>query len=316
MPHSNYGRLARGEAAAVKADTFADLALLYIERHAQPQALCRPRRAPVRVYMGGLHRHRVAEIERAHIVDVIEAVANRDGTPLRQADAVLVLLRTIFNWAISEGLAARNPTEGVRRRAEPTVKTRALSDDELVTLYSELPRHLDEPRWIAVRLMLLTGARMSEVLNATAGEFKDGVWRLPAERSKNGHAHVLPLPASVQRLVARALELSGGDRLLKPYSNSAFRKPFAKLSLEHFSLHDLRRTCASGMARIGVERLTISKVLNHRTADRLSVTGLHYDHHDYMQEKHDALARWATYVDGLTAGGARVVPFRPALAAG
>jgi integrase len=71
------------------------------------------------------------------------------------------------------------------------------------------------------------------------------------------------------------------------------------LTCPPFTPHDLRRSAATGMARLGIDRLVIAKVLNHRSADHATVTGLIYDRHDYAKEKRAALARWAEHVAGL-----------------
>jgi integrase len=65
--------------------------------------------------------------------------------------------------------------------------------------------------------------------------------------------------------------------------------------IQHFTLHDLRRTAASSMTRLGIPRLHVEKVLNHSTADVAEV----YDRHDYATEKRTALERWAAHLEAL-----------------
>jgi hypothetical protein len=84
------------------------------------------------------------------------------------------------------------------------------------------------------------------------------------------------------------------------------QKRGAILTCEAFTVHDLRRSAATGMARLGIDRLVIAKCLNHRTADHATVTGLIYDRHDYAGEKRAALDRWAAHLavlDALSVGG-------------
>jgi integrase len=82
---------------------------------------------------------------------------------------------------------------------------------------------------------------------------------------------------------------------------------------EPFKCHDLRRTFASGLASLGVDRVVIGKLLNHVTFDRLTVTGSVYDRYDYVQEKVDALQRWEQHLWAILQGNAGVIPHgRPA----
>jgi integrase len=147
------------------------------------------------------------------------------------------------------------------------------------------------------------------------------IWTLPGTSTKNGKVHAVPLaPAVVDILKAmprKAIKLAeggtqlspwvftvGGERPISGYSKAKSRidqKITAALAeqadppLEPWTIHDLRRTAATEMGRLEVQRFIIGKVLNH--TDR-TITG-RYDKFEYLKEKRHALNTWAAYVDGL-----------------
>jgi integrase len=98
------------------------------------------------------------------------------------------------------------------------------------------------------------------------------------------------LPAHVDKKKNR----SYSERVL----SRAVRQNEDHFGIEHFTPHDLRRTAASFMTKIGVPRLHVEKVLNHSTGDIAEV----YDRHDYLPEKRAALDRWSAHLTEITEG--------------
>lgn len=283
----------------------------------------------------------IHQIEKKDVLGVVEGVAVggviggkmfRGG--LRMADRVLTLTRTMFGWAIAEGLAQTDPTAGIRRRNKKPPRNRMLSVTEIHELWDKLPEiYPDEPRQLVMRLLLATGQRRGEVLNAERSELHlagvGSVWLIPSARTKNGREHLVPLSPLAADIWRRALDISADERLIFPAVNgerifpdtitkplarafklhaSRLRQPNGKyiraprprlLMCPEFIPHDLRRTAASHMARLGVDRTVIGKTLNHISADRLSITGFVYDQHDYLEEKRAALNKWATEIQRL-----------------
>ena len=151
------------------------------------------------------------------------------------------------------------------------------------------------------RLRLLTAQRGGEVLGATWSEIDraSAWWTIPAERSKNGLAHRVPLsPPAVK--VVRALRSRTGDSTWlfpspnKESANIAHAQKAIERVMERsgvdFRGHDLRRTAASLMVGAGVSRLVVSKILNHVETGVTAV----YDRHGYDLEKRAALDFWAS----------------------
>ena len=336
---------ARAESGAARGDTIRGLCELYIERHVR-RSLKGAREAErlLRKYvMPEIGDVATAALTRAQVSAMLETVVKegpahtrrkpqtRDAPRLRQADHVLARVRSLMRWSISEGLAESDPTVGVRkRRAGAQPRDRALNDDELAALWRALPTiYGDEkdPRAAIVKLLILTGCRKSEVLEAERGELHtnraDPVWIIPGGRTKNGRDHIVPLHGLAvilfRNALARADKIDPGGKIVfpSPKSTAAAGEPRAAfngtainaplnaalrdrtLKIAEFVVHDIRRSVATGMARQGIERLVISKVLNHITTDRETVTGLVYDKHVYTLEKRAALKVWAVHVENL-----------------
>jgi integrase len=161
----------------------------------------------------------------------------------------------------------------------------------------------------AYRLALLTAARRSELLDMpwTELDLDSGWWVLPADRTKAGKTHRIPLGPTALNLL-RALQVdrdspfvfSGryGRPVVNPQKwNERLRK---NAQLENFRLHDLRRTTASKLTEIGVPRLVVSKLLNHAEG---GITAI-YDRHSYDQEKREALIKWDRHLQRLLTGEA------------
>ena len=139
-----------------------------------------------------------------------------------------------------------------------------------------------------------------------------GVWTVPAERSKNRLAHRIPLSAPARQILAELRQLTGHRTWLFPSpwkeqpitlnaANRAIARNLPAIGIDKFTPHDLRRTAASGMAQLGVSRLVIAKVLNHVET---GVTAI-YDRYGYDSEKKKALDLWGQKVLDIVLGECR-----------
>ncbi|MGH7562894.1 MAG: tyrosine-type recombinase/integrase, partial [Gemmatimonadota bacterium] len=138
---------------------------------------------------------------------------------------------------------------------------------------------------------------------------KDGAWEIPAENTKANRAHRVPLPALALRILEELKPVTGKSAYVFETSSRRKKGPIRWVSHAtariregcgfHFRAHDLRRTCGTGMARLGVDRLTIAKALNHKSADA-SVTAI-YDRYAREPEVRDAFERWSAHLEGVLA---------------
>ena len=160
-----------------------------------------------------------------------------------------------------------------------------------------------------VGALLLTGQRREEVSGLAWNELDSGfsVWTLPAARSKNGKQHVIPLSDEMQTLLRAQPRLSGID-LVFPGERDVFSgwsKSKARLDrrsgVSGWTLHDLRRTVATGLQRLGVRLEVTEAVLNHVSGSRAGIVGV-YQRHEWADEKRAALAAWGVHVEAIVEG--------------
>ena len=202
-----------------------------------------------------------------------------------------------------------NIAEGCGR---PPPRDRILTDAELARVWRACD-HLGEPWHGFVRVLILTGQRRAETAGARWSEISAGfdTWTIPAERSKNGRAHDVPLSEPARELI-RAIPRFEGCELVfscgRKNPPSGFSKMKARLDallaadgagpVAPWILHDLRRTVATGLQRLGVRLEVTESVLNHIAGSRAGIVGV-YQRHRWTDEKRAALDAWARHVLAL-----------------
>ncbi len=254
---------------------------------------------------------RVQAISRRDAIELIEGVAER--TPVT-ANRLKAYGAAFFAWLVARDVLGTNPFEGVKATRE-TSRERVLSDDEVRLLWKATER-VGYPFGPLARILLLTGQRLGEVAGLCWAELDGDVWRLPAERVKNGLAHVVPLSAAVLAELEALPRIAGGyvftttgrtpvsgydraiRRLRSAMAEVAAEERGDPVTIAAWGFHDLRRTFATGCAALGVPVQTAEAVLNHVSGSRAGVAGV-YNRHDYGREARAALDRWAAHVAGL-----------------
>jgi integrase len=239
--------------------------------------------------------------------------------------------RAAFAWAVKRGAVAANPFAHLPIAKGTARRERVLSDDELGEIWraaGEAPA----PYGTIVRLLILTGQRRGEVAGMNWGELSEDLftWTMPSERTKNGVVHVVPLSTPVNDLLRATLPNAEGEAkraiaerraMIALVFPGAAGTPFAgwskaKSALDKailaarakaassgtktglvaaWSLHDLRRTVATGLQRLGVRLEVTEAVLNHISGSRGGIAGV-YQRHDWASEKRVALDAWASHV--------------------
>lgn len=257
-----------------------------------------------------LHAMPVDQITRRDVAARLTKIIAENGSPTaRRARAAL---SAMYVWALGHGLAEINPVAGTIAPEDSKPRERVLSDAEAVAIWHACG---DDAHGRIVKLLLLTGCRRMEICGLRWSEIDEsGVLRLPPERTKNGRAHTLPLPALALDIIASVPHMVGRDHLFGERSNLGFTQWGAKRDLDAklgdavkpWMLHDLRRTAATGMADIGVQPHIIEAVLNHISGHKVGVAGI-YNRSSYEREVKAALALWADHVRSITTGGGRKV---------
>lgn len=273
----------------------------------------------------GWGERRVQDIARRDIIELLDSIVSR-GSPVT-ANRVLATLSKFFNWLVDRDVIASSPCTGVGRPAPESPRDRVLADDELRLVWLAADR-LGEPFAPIVKLLILTGQRREEVGGMTWRELSlegDAVWNLPAERTKNGLAHAVPLSPqslvvikSVKRKAGRKnlLFTTTGETPVSGFSRAKMRLDalmldIAQAEAQHrgddpskvapvppWTLHDLRRTAASGMARLNINLPVIEKILNHVSGSFAGIVGV-YQRHEFAAEKRAALGAWGNFVETL-----------------
>jgi integrase len=213
----------------------------------------------------------------------------------------------MFAWGMREGLATFNPVINTNKRDE-TPRERVLSDAELAAIWHALP---DGDFGVVIKLLMLTGQRSSEIAGLRWPEidFERGLISLPPGRVKNARAHDIPMARTVTALLQMLPRREGRDMVFgrrggTPFGGWSSSKHAldARVGLAHWTVHDLRRSVATGMAGIGIQPHVIEAVLNHVSGHKGGIAGI-YNRAQYSAEKAEALARWDKHISAILDGG-------------
>ena len=248
----------------------------------------------------------VHDIRKRDIIALIEPIAA--DRPI-MANRTLGVLSKFFAWLVARDVLAVNPCIGVDMPGVAQVRDRYLDDDEIAALWAACGD--DIVFGAAIRVMLLLGARRSEVAEMHWSEIDADahIWTLPAVRSKNRRAHAVPLSSSAWGIINAVPRIAGCDFVFSttgegPIANFHHIKDRldAKLNFaEPWVIHDLRRSCASGLQRLGVRVEVIEAALGHLSGSFRGIVGT-YQRHDFADEKRVALQRWADHIGQLVTG--------------
>lgn len=219
----------------------------------------------------------------------------------------LVALKVFFNWSIKRRYRSDNPTLGLSKYSRPKQK-RILTDDELATVWHATFELKNKDFGEIVRLLILLGQRRNEIGELREAYYSDNTQLLifPAEATKNGHSHALPVGTLAAEILSKRIRKERHTDLLfeggtsgNPFSAwSKNKKALDKLSgVTGYTLHDIRRGLRTGMGRLGVRPDIAERVLNHISA-RSDVEDV-YDLNLYLPEMRDAMERWQNHVSSL-----------------
>jgi integrase len=285
-------------AKAVEGDSFDAIAQRYLERQ---QAKMKPRsfegvERHLRKHSARLHSLGLASITRRDVAEVLASVESGSGGATR--NRVRASLSAFWTWAIQEGLVEHNVVTGTGKADEGGSRERVLTESEIRKLWRALR---DDDFSNAIRLLLLTGQRRSEIGELRWGEvnLRDAMIVFPAERTKNGREHTLPLS---RQALAILTSLRSRIKMDRVFAFRHWEKPKARLDeragIAEWWIHDLRRSCATGMAELGIQPHIIEAILNHVSGHKAGVAGI-YNRARYADEMRDALVRWAAHVEAL-----------------
>ncbi|HVT17888.1 MAG TPA: tyrosine-type recombinase/integrase [Thermoanaerobaculia bacterium] len=316
MARDVIGRLARGEdpqadrRAQRDAPTFGEVAADYLELHAKRRK--RTWQEDERILRRDLlpaWRHLpAAAIRRRDVANLLDRVVGR-GSPI-MANRIRALASKIFAFALEREIVEFNPVAGLPPQGEERGRERVLSEDEIRTLWQAWEAEGSIASFI-FRLLLLTAQREAELLGMRWTDIAGAWWTVPAGIVKNKLAHRVYLGSEARELLAELKERTGDGpwvfasprRKGAPTAsiNKAKERFRATSGIPDWRPHDLRRTAATYMGRLGVPRPAIARVLNHVDA---GVTAI-YDRSTAEPAIEQALRLWGNRLDEIVNGQSR-----------
>jgi integrase len=303
---------AEREADAITRLRFGAVVAEFIERYAKPRNRTWPEteRLLTKADLAPWQDRDLRSISRQEILSLLDRMVER-GAPI-QANRLVAALRRFFSWAVERGLLEASPIASLKPPSAEAPRDRVLSDEELRAIWLAADE-IGYPFGRAVQLMILTGQRRSEVLEAEWREIdlQRGLWSIPRERAKNGSGHVVPLvPVAIDliRNLPRigapqtflfttngSTPFSGVSKSVERLSALANENHYSDLELAPWRLHDLRRTFATGCARLGVPLHVVEKCLNHTSGTFSGIVAV-YQRHDFLEERRQALLAWSEHI--------------------
>ncbi|CAA7613316.1 putative Site-specific recombinase XerD [Magnetospirillum sp. LM-5] len=340
--------LATPAAAPVETYTVRMAVAAYEKAHIsrlKPRSQLEARRPLKKILLAKWPDRALSDVSKADLREVLSGMVE-SGNPVA-ANRALANLKAFFNWCLAEDRLTVNPCIGIRDPGgNETSRDRVLSDEEIRTLWPIL-EETSYPFGSLAQFLLVTAQRRDEGANLRWSEITDlegdnPVWTIPAAKNKGGRLHEVPLSPLAVRLLRSlpriAVETEADKPMLSdfvftttgkgPVSGfSDGKERMDKLTVREFkriehetgkapaplarwTLHDLRRTAASGMARDDIPPHVVSRVLNHSPGKAEGITAV-YNRHGYLREKRHALEAWAGKLEILIRPvGANVVRLR------
>jgi integrase len=262
----------------------------------------------------------IQTITKRDVIDLLDDIA--DSGRVVTANRIRAYLNKFLNWAVDRDILPISPATGVKPVAKETSRDRVLSNDEIRWFWAACEAE-GFPWGPLGKVLLLTGQRLNEAAQITIGEISGDLWHLSADRTKNSRAHDVPLSDAVRAVLNAVERIEGRPGFIFTTTGttpvSGFFKARASLAegmeriaakergeaveIPRWTFHDLRRTAATGMAKLGIPVRVTEAVLNHVSGTGGGIVAV-YQRHDYADEKRAALDAWARYVLSLVEGRA------------
>lgn len=248
------------------------------------------------------------DLNRSEIISILDKKAITDGKKT-MANRIRARLHSIYEFGIQRGIVDNNPVSGTKPYSDGESKReRYYSEDEIQKLWKAFELQ-DEPARSVLMTLLVCGQRSTETRSMRWDQIKHKIWTIPASLSKSKRQHAVPLsPLAIQIIDQRREADPDGEYVfespsVKGQPLGGLKRPIDSVreisGVTDFRPHDLRRTAATYMAKLNVDRTILGKVLNHKgIAGDGQVTAI-YDRHEYLDEKKAALDRWSANLEAI-----------------
>ena len=293
------------------APTLGDIIPQFIKRHAKRQTKDWKGTQSVLLRMKNLHTKPIDQIKRADVVRELEAMIadiEDNGGKGTRANRGLAAIKKLYSWCIDQGVVEISPVAALKPLIKEVARERWLTDDEIKSFWRGCEAE-GYPFEQFGKLLLLTGQRLREISEMRWSELdlEKATLTLKGSRTKNGTLHVLPLSPQAVAILSVMPRFLDSDFVFTTTGKtpiSGFGRFKQRLDVvvgmdaEDWRFHDLRRTAATNMAIMGVQPHIIEAVLNHKTGIVSGVAAV-YNRYAYVDEKREALERWARSIEGL-----------------
>jgi integrase len=308
-----------------EAETFATVAQDYLERHVRKNcAVVTYAEAKRDLEYNVLPKWRsrpIASVTRRDVIDLVDGIIAR-GVGI-QANRTLARLRALFNWAVEKDRISVSPADRTKLPTKERARDRSLTDDEILWFWQGCGE-IGWPFGPLFMLLLLTAQRRDEVggMRWSEVDLDKQTWTLPRQRAKGDREHEVQLSQAAVDVLRSLPRSSDGNeqdglvftttgrtpvsgfgnakRRLDVLMTDARRRALglSERALPGWRLHDLRRTAATGMARLNIPPHVVEKVLNHSSGTIRGVAAV-YNRFEYLEERRAALEAWGRYVGNL-----------------
>lgn len=254
-------------------------------------------------FVGAWKKRDVRDIRQSHINEVLDALIAADKPS--EANHALGVIKTLFRWCVDRDMIALSPCMKIKKPARHGSRARVLSEAELKAVWGVLGAE-GYPFGTMTKLLILTGQRRGEVtqMRLSQLDLKAKTWLIPAELSKNGREHLLPLSDHAVSVI-ETVPKQDNDLLFPARGNgenvvSGFTRAKNRLDklsgVTDWTLHDLRRTTATFLGKHDTPPHVIERILNHVSGTFAGVAGV-YNRYPYLGEMRDALQAWGAWLD-------------------
>ena len=257
------------------------------------------------------------EIYRRDIIKLLDEVAIVRGKKT-MANRIRARLHSIFEFGISRSLVENNPVGSTPQYSDGNrKKDRFYSEKEIKSLWQAFNEQ-DEPARSVFKMLLITGQRSKETRHMRWNDIQEKVWVIPKELSKSNREHHVPLSSIAIEILKERKKIAGNSEfvfesptkpgqpllsLKRPKENvRKISKIDEDITVDDFTPHDLRRTAATYMAKLGIDRTTLGKILNHNGLSGDGFVTAVYDRYDYATEKQKALECWSDHLEQIISG--------------
>jgi len=234
-----------------------------------------------------------------------------EGAPA-MANRTASYVKAFFKWASVTYDLEVNPALRLTAVAVEVFRDRVLDDDELRAIWQAADT-MPYPYGPIMQFLSLSAVRRGEAAGLTIDELDlaDGLWTIPAERSKVGKARKIPLSGAAVDILREAIAASPDDRLVFCYSPGQVPQNFARekkrldalCGVTDWTVHDLRTAIATGLAELGIDEATCDAVLNHMCSASRSKIHATYQRTDRIEPRRVALETWAQHLLALAGEG-------------